>query len=88
MVQTEMFAAPGTKRTDFSTAAPEPTQNDMILAALRRGEHLSPLDALRRFGCLRLAARVDDLKRAGHRIQTAMVVNGGKRFATYYIEEA
>lgn len=49
------------------------TQNDAILAALRRGERLTPRDALERWGCSRLAARVWELERAGHAIHSRMV---------------
>ncbi len=86
MEQAELFAAPGTKRADFSTAPAAPTQNELILAALRRGERLTPLDALRRFGCFRLAARVDDLRRAGYPVRSAISVEGGKRHAVYSLE--
>jgi hypothetical protein len=85
MTQGDLFAAPGAKREDFTSAA-SASQCDMILGALRRGERLTPLDALRRFGCLRLAARVDDLRSAGHRISTEMVTAGGKRYAVYRLE--
>jgi hypothetical protein len=32
------------------------TQSDMILNALLAGEELTPLDALKRYGCFRLGA--------------------------------
>jgi hypothetical protein len=60
------------------------SQNEMILAALTKGDRLTPQDALRRFGCFRLAARVKDLKRAGHVIATEIIeVDGGARVARY-----
>lgn len=34
------------------------SQSVQIKAALLRGETLTPLDALRRFGCFRLGARI------------------------------
>ena len=37
------------------------TQTDEILQALRAGERLTPLAALERFGCFRLAARIHEL---------------------------
>jgi len=59
-------------------------QNDRILAHLRTGKTLTPLEALNRFGCLRLGARVYDLKAAGHDIRSRLVeVAGGKRVASY-----
>lgn len=47
---------------------PTVSQNENILAALKGGESLTPLDALRRFGCFRLGARIYDLKQDGHEI--------------------
>ena len=41
------------------------SQSAQIRAALLAGETLTPLDALRRFGCFRLGARIWDL-RNGH----------------------
>lgn len=34
------------------------SQNSAILSALKAGRILSPLDALREFGCMRLGARI------------------------------
>lgn len=45
-------------------------QVDKIRAALERGEKLTPVRALRQFGCFRLAARVKELRDAGMPIQT------------------
>ena len=62
----------------------EKKQREMVLEALERGESLTFLDALSRFGCARLGARVWDLKRAGHDIATEMVTVGdGKHVASY-----
>ena len=49
------------------------TQEGKILAALQAGKTLTPLEALRRFGCLRLGARVHDLRRAGYPIVAKLV---------------
>lgn len=59
------------------------TQNELILAALLDGDELTPLDALNRFGCLRLAARISDLRRDGFQIDTVSGEANGKRFAKY-----
>jgi hypothetical protein len=61
------------------------TQNDVIRAALLAGRSLTPLDALRDFGCFRLAARVADLRREGLPIECANETANGKRFARYYL---
>jgi hypothetical protein len=60
-----------------------PTQNDLVLDALLAGDVLTPLDALRRFGCFRLAARVADLRSRGFQIETISGEANGKRFAQY-----
>lgn len=41
------------------------TQTDMILDYMRECKSITPLDAIREFGCLRLAARIADLERNG-----------------------
>lgn len=58
-------------------------QKDRILDHLATGRPLTPIAALKRFGCFRLGARIWDLKRDGHRIQTDMVTRKGKTFASY-----
>lgn len=62
-------------------------QDDLILDHLKKGNSLTPLEALNLFGCFRLGARIWDLKRSGHDIKTVMVSNGKKKFAKYYIEQ-
>jgi uncharacterized protein (DUF1684 family) len=64
------------------------TQNAAILAFLQAGNTLTSLDALDRFGCNRLAARVADLREAGHPITAQMVtLANGKRVAQYHYGE-
>ncbi|SEQ77230.1 helix-turn-helix domain-containing protein [Basfia succiniciproducens] len=64
------------------------TQCKMILTALRNGERLTHLDAEQRFRCLRLGARIYDLKQQGHDIQRRMItVPSGKRVAEYFMNE-
>ncbi|MDE2104100.1 MAG: hypothetical protein KGL39_43080 [Patescibacteria group bacterium] len=50
---------------------------------LARGYKITPLSALRRFGCLRAGARMYDLRRRGIPVRTRMVERQGKRFAEY-----
>lgn len=59
------------------------TQCGAILAALKSGQAVTPLDALRDFGCLRLAARICDLRRDGHPIERSWGTDGEKRWAEY-----
>ena len=44
------------------------SQKADILAALKRGETLTAMDALARFGCFRLAARICELRQGGWNI--------------------
>jgi hypothetical protein len=61
------------------------SQGDQILAHLRAGNSLTPLEALHKFGCFRLGARIYDLKQDGHDIHTDLVEIDGKRVACYRI---
>jgi len=58
------------------------TQAQWILNTLRK-RPLTPLEALQGCGCLRLAARILDLKAQGHNIVREMVTDGEKTFARY-----
>lgn len=49
------------------------SQNAEILSYLARGHTLTPLEALSRFGCFRLAARVYELRYMGYDIQAETV---------------
>jgi hypothetical protein len=62
------------------------TQNEQLRAALLAGRSLTPMDALRDFGCFRLAARVADLRREGLPIECVSEMANGKRFARYYLK--
>ncbi len=48
------------------------SQNSEILNALQHGDKLTPLDALTRFGCMRLSARIYDLREKGHDVKVRM----------------
>jgi hypothetical protein len=66
-----------------------PTQAEQILAALERGLSLTPLDALSQFGCMRLGARVHELRRAGVPIEDEMIDPGnGKHVKRYFLDPA
>ena len=62
------------------------TQQKAILAYLKRGEKLTGIKALQLFGCFRLAARIYDLKCAGHTIESRMITERGKKCSEYYME--
>jgi hypothetical protein len=57
------------------------TQTDRILAHLKSGKPITPIQALNRFRCFRLAARIADLRGRGHDIKT--LTAKGKRHASY-----
>ena len=58
-------------------------QKDKILTYLKSGKGLTPITALNRFGCFRLAARIAELRKEGHTIFTDTVTKNGKTFASY-----
>ena len=61
------------------------TQNDAILEHLKSGQSLTPLDALRLVGSMRLSARIKNLRDQGFDIQTKIVAANGRHFASYYL---
>ena len=61
------------------------TQHAAILHAFERGARLTPMDALSRFGCMRLAARVHDMRMAGLDVRSRLVERGGKQVACYWL---
>ncbi len=64
------------------------TQNAQILAHLKSGKSITPLEALSEYGCFRLGARVYDLKQEGHPITGDMVeLPTGKRVKEYRLSE-
>lgn len=67
-------------------------QTDKILMYMQTEGEITPLDALREFNCMRLAARISDLRKAGHKIGRR-IEKGTNRFgevvhyAVYWLEE-
>ena len=60
------------------------SQAQTLLAALKRGEKLTVLIALRKYDTFALSQRIGDLIRSGHRIKSQMVrLKNGKRIAQY-----
>lgn len=60
------------------------TQNKLILEHIRL-KWITPIEALEQYGCLRLAARIHDLRKKGHRILMERVEENGKSFARYIL---
>lgn len=58
-------------------------QNKKIESHLARGYRITAAQAYTKYGCLRLAARINDLRNMGCKIVTNMVNKNGKRFAEY-----
>jgi hypothetical protein len=63
------------------------TQVEMIRKHLNRGWSITPLQALEKYGIMRLASRINDLKNEGMIIHSVMVNTGKKRFAKYFIDK-
>lgn len=62
------------------------TQTEWVLKAAQR-KWITPLDAYLGCGCLRLAARILDLKRDGYTVTKKMVHKNGKVFAAYRVRK-
>lgn len=73
--------------TDMSTDPSKSTQASEILKYLQTGASITPLEALQKFGCFRLGARIWDLRHQGHDIVKTMTTKNGKTFASYRLKE-
>ena len=59
------------------------TQTQAVLQHLKAGRTLTAIEALEQYRILRLAARVNDLRGRGEKIDTEMISGNGKEFARY-----
>lgn len=61
------------------------SQKARILEHMMMGHSITPLEALNSFGCLRLGARIADIKAEGYLVHTEMIKDPrtGKRYAQY-----
>lgn len=59
------------------------SQKQNILSHMKTYGTITPLEALQKYGCFRLGARIADLKEDGLVIKTEMVKENGKRYARY-----
>ncbi len=59
------------------------SQNLEILSWLKKGRSITALEALRLFGCMRLAARIHDLKESGNKILATPIKRKGKWIKRY-----
>ena len=64
------------------------TQMSRIANYMMQGYHITPLEALNKFGSLRLAAVIFNLREKGYVIQTQKVkTENGKYVSEYWINE-
>lgn len=60
------------------------SQAEQVLTHIKRHGSINPLTAITAYGCMRLAARICDLRDAGYNIVTDMVkTSEGKQYARY-----
>tara|TARA_R100001463_G_scaffold134613_1_gene196975 strand:- start:406 stop:633 length:228 start_codon:yes stop_codon:yes gene_type:complete len=62
------------------------SQLKMIKHYLESGGKLTPLDALDKFKCMRLAAVIHQLRNEGIKVETKTIKNGQKSYAQYYMK--
>ena len=63
------------------------SQNKQIADYLNKGKKLTTLDALNKFGCFRLAARIADLRNEGMNIVTNTIkLENKKQIAQYSVK--
>jgi hypothetical protein len=63
------------------------SQNKQIADYLNKGKKLTTLDALNKFGCFRLASRINDLRNEGMKISTKIIkLENKKQIAQYSIK--
>ena len=62
------------------------TQCDMIAAWLNEGYSITSLEALNRFGCMRLASRICDLKERGMNIGKKIITLPNKKRVCEYFK--
>ena len=59
------------------------SQIDDVHAHLLRGKPITPIQALAKFGCFRLAAIIFNIRAEGYTVETEMVHRKGKKWASY-----
>ena len=63
------------------------SQNKQIADYLNKGKKLTPIDALNKFGCFRLASRINDFRNDGMNIVTKTIkLDNNKQVAQYSIK--
>ncbi|MBQ6765324.1 MAG: hypothetical protein IJP45_09115 [Paludibacteraceae bacterium] len=62
-------------------------QNEKILVWMKRNGSITPWEALEYIGCMRLSARIADLKALGHNIGSEQVKHANRHYSRYFIKE-
>lgn len=70
----------------YADNADDYTQCEFLLQYLQRFDSITPLEALTAFGCLRLSARIADLRNDGYSITTE-IHKGKKNYAIYRLNK-
>lgn len=68
-------------------------QTAYILKHMQDGLRISPMTAMKLFGCMRLGARIYDLRQMGHKIESQMVkaknaMGVSTRYKEYWIDRS
>lgn len=63
------------------------SQVKAIKRDLKAGRKITPLQALKDYGCMRLASRIADLRAAGMRIKSKMVFAYPVKYAQYQLQK-
>lgn len=62
------------------------SQTDLILDWMLAGHTITPLEALEKYGCSRLAARIADIRQKGYLVYSEFITTpSGKRVKSYYL---
>jgi|GEM_PF-426233 len=62
-------------------------QCDLILAFMKRNGSITQWESTMEIGCMRLSARIYDLRGRGYNITSTMIKHNGKRFAQYRLKD-
>ena len=63
------------------------TQNQKILEHLQSGRTITQLDALNKYGCLRLSGRIFELRQRGYKINTKTIAVRNRDGESAYVAE-
>ena len=62
------------------------SQKSLVLNHLKNDNGITPMEALKLFGAIRLSAIIFDIKKDGYDIDTEIIKNGGKHYANYKLK--